>query len=86
MMVSSADTSLVKQRQAWSELECQAIRTYVEQNPKSNWREIKCWFESKNPIETLEIQRRRQHIQRSGPRMYSHLPIYCLYTPIVFIL
>jgi len=62
MMASSSTTPV---HQPWSELERQAIKAYTEEYPKATWRQIKRWFESereKKSIETLEIQRRRQHI------------------------
>jgi len=73
--MASSSTPPVHQCQAWSEFERQAIKTYAEENPKATWRQIKRWFESereKGRIEALEIQRRRQHIQRRITDFLGH--------------
>ncbi|KAF8427942.1 hypothetical protein EV426DRAFT_714825 [Tirmania nivea] len=52
-MPNSHGSPHVPQRQAWSESERQAIRTYAAENSGTTWRYIKCWFEAQNPNKEL---------------------------------
>ncbi|RPB21153.1 hypothetical protein L211DRAFT_851752 [Terfezia boudieri ATCC MYA-4762] len=52
-MPNSHGSPHVPQRQAWSESERQAIRTYAAENSGTTWRFIKRWFEAQNPNKEL---------------------------------
>ncbi|RPB24692.1 hypothetical protein L211DRAFT_143014 [Terfezia boudieri ATCC MYA-4762] len=67
-MPNSHGSPHVPQRQAWSESERQAIRTYVAENPGTTWRYIKRWFEAQNPNKELTQSQISKILNPKTPR------------------
>ncbi|KAF8418723.1 hypothetical protein EV426DRAFT_715294 [Tirmania nivea] len=66
--MASSSTPTIHQRQAWSEVERKAIKTYADTNPKTTWRQIKRWFESEHPNKTLTQSQISKILNPKRPR------------------